>query len=107
MGKCGAIPLGRFLWGDSFGAIAQTSQPRQTPTENFVKPINKTPTNPATKPIPLANNGIETLKVNPVAITQRDLVIAQHSIIIAQTSQQISDSEALRRNRIPHISKRW
>ena len=59
----GAIPLGRFLWGDSFGAIAQTSQPRQTPTENFVKPINKTPTNPATKPIPLANNGIETLRV--------------------------------------------
>lgn len=86
-----------------WGAIAQTSQPRQTPTENFVKPINKTPTNPATKPIPLANNGIETLKVNPVAITQRDLVIAQHSIIIAQTSQQISDRKLPHRNRkSPH-----
>ena len=56
---------------DSFVAIAQTSQLRQTPTENFVKAINKTPTNPATKPIPLANNGIETLKVNPVAIAKR------------------------------------
>ena len=81
--KC-EIPLGRFLWGL---AIAQISQLRQTPTGNFVKPIIKTPTNPATKPVTLANNGIETLRVNPVAIAKRDLGIAQHPIEIAQPTQ--------------------
>jgi len=78
-------------------AIAQTSQPRQTPTANPVnavnktptntdkqpvhlanngietptaKPVNKTPTNPATKPVPPAANGIKTPTVNPAAETE-------------------------------------
>ena len=50
--------------------IAQPSlkitQPRQTPTANPVNAVNKTPTNPVSKPVQLANNGIETPTAKPV-----------------------------------------
>ena len=40
----------------------EITQPRQTPT---AKPVNKTPTNPATKPVPPAANGIKIPTTNP------------------------------------------
>jgi hypothetical protein len=94
--KC-EIPLGRFLWGL---AIAQISQLRQTPTGNFVKPIIKTPTNPATKPVTLANNGIETLRVNPVAIAQHPIEIAQPTQL-RQTPTQTTTKPV---NKTPSLS---
>ena len=44
----------------------EITQPRQTPTANPVNPVNKTPTNPVSKPVQLANNGIETPTAKPV-----------------------------------------
>ena len=48
--------------------LAQTAQPRQTPTVTPTKPVNKTPTvtersrsaSPTLKPVTLANNNVET-----------------------------------------------
>ena len=44
----------------------EITQPRQTPTANPVNAVNKTPTNPVSKPVQLANNGIETPTAKPV-----------------------------------------
>ena len=44
----------------------EIAQPRQTPTANPVNAVNKTPTNPVSKPVHLANNGIETPTAKPV-----------------------------------------
>ena len=41
-------------------ALSQTTQPRQTPTINPTKPVNKTPTSPTLKPVTLVNNNVET-----------------------------------------------
>jgi hypothetical protein len=44
----------------------EIAQPRQTPTANPVNAVNKTPINPVSKPVQLANNGIETPTAKPV-----------------------------------------
>jgi hypothetical protein len=40
--------------------LAQTTQPRQTPTQTTTKPGNKTPTTPTLKPVKTVNDSIET-----------------------------------------------
>ena len=40
--------------------LAQTTQPRQTPTQTTTKPVNKTPTSPTLKPVTPVNNNVET-----------------------------------------------
>jgi hypothetical protein len=40
--------------------LAQTTQPRQTPTATPIKPVNKTPTSPTLKPVTPVNNNVET-----------------------------------------------
>jgi hypothetical protein len=41
-------------------ALAQTTQPRQTPTQTTTKPIKKTPTSPTLKPVTPVDNSVET-----------------------------------------------
>ena len=50
----------------------EITQPRQTPTANPVNPVNKTTTNPATKPVTPAGNGIKTPTPNPAAETESE-----------------------------------
>jgi len=40
--------------------LAQTTQPRQTPTATPIKPVNKTLTSPTLKPVTPVNNNVET-----------------------------------------------
>ena len=46
--------------------LAQTTQPRQTPTQTTTKPVNKTPTTPTLKPVTPVDDSGETNELQAI-----------------------------------------
>jgi hypothetical protein len=70
-------------------ALAQTTQPRQTPTQTTTKPVNKTPTNPTLKPVVPINDSVET--PTPEETTEETTEESQEQLDPEEAEQRASD----------------